>query len=131
MQEQQAIVAAMSSRVNEALHRLSSPLRRAEYILALEGHAGEETDKLEDTELLMEVMEAREALSNAQSAEDVADSLEQHACLRHGRLAVEDGASLTKGFDCCGFSLSTVSSCCAVAPGSCVAGDIIGVLRTY
>lgn len=63
----------MSSRVNEALHRLSNPLRRAEYILACEGHAGEETDKLDDMELLMEVMEAREGLANAQSPEEVAE----------------------------------------------------------
>lgn len=77
-QDQQAIAAAMSSRVNEALHRLSSPLRRAEYILACEGHAGEETDKLDDMELLMEVMEAREGLANAQSPEDVAEIREQN-----------------------------------------------------
>ncbi|EIW64664.1 Co-chaperone Hsc20 [Trametes versicolor FP-101664 SS1] len=76
--DQQAIAAAMSSRVNEALHRLSSPLRRAEYILACEGHAGEETDKLDDMELLMEVMEAREGLANAQSPEDVAEIREQN-----------------------------------------------------
>ncbi|KAI0669889.1 Co-chaperone Hsc20 [Trametes maxima] len=71
--EQQAIAAAMSSRVNEALHRLSNPLRRAEYILTLEGHGGEETDKVDDMELLMEVMEAREGLANAQSPEEVAE----------------------------------------------------------
>lgn len=63
----------MSSRVNEALHRLSNPLRRAEYILAREGYAGEETDKLDDMELLMEIMEAREGLANAQSPEEVAE----------------------------------------------------------
>ncbi|OJT15832.1 hypothetical protein TRAPUB_3430 [Trametes pubescens] len=68
----------MSSRVNEALHRLSSPLRRAEYILACEGHAGEETDKLDDMELLMEVMEAREGLANAQSPEEVAEIREEN-----------------------------------------------------
>ncbi|KAI0735160.1 hypothetical protein C8Q76DRAFT_711216 [Earliella scabrosa] len=71
--EHQAIAAAMSSRINEALHRLSDPLRRAEYILAREGYAGEETDKLDDMELLMEVMEAREGLANAQSEDEVAD----------------------------------------------------------
>ncbi|KAI0365256.1 Co-chaperone Hsc20 [Pilatotrama ljubarskyi] len=71
--EQQAIAAAMSSRINEALHRLSDPLRRAEYILAREGYAGEETDKTDDMELLMDIMEAREGLANAQSAEEVAE----------------------------------------------------------
>lgn len=82
-QDQQAIAAAMSSRVNEALHRLSSPLRRAEYILACEGHAGEETDKLDDMELLMEVMEAREGLANAQSPEDVAEIREENDGVYH------------------------------------------------
>ena len=72
-QENQAIAAAMSARVNEALHHLSNPLRRAEYILACEGLGGEETDKLEDMELLMEVMEAREGLANAESEEEVAE----------------------------------------------------------
>ncbi|KAM5536192.1 hypothetical protein V8D89_010091 [Ganoderma adspersum] len=71
-EEYQAIAAAMSARVNEALHQLSNPLRRAEYILTREGLAGEETDKLEDMELLMEVMEAREGLASAESEEEVA-----------------------------------------------------------
>lgn len=61
----------MSSRTNEALHRLSSPLRRVEYILAKEGHAGGETDKLDDMELLSDIMEAREGLANAESQEEV------------------------------------------------------------
>ncbi|TFK89954.1 hypothetical protein K466DRAFT_644648 [Polyporus arcularius HHB13444] len=71
--EKQALAAAMSSRVNEALHKLSNPLRRVEYILAREGYAGEETDKLDDMGLLMDIMEAREGLANAESAEEVAE----------------------------------------------------------
>lgn len=70
-QDHQAIAAAMSCRTNEALHRLSNSLRRAEYILAREGFAGEETDKLEDTGLLMEIMEAREGLASAETAGEV------------------------------------------------------------
>ena len=66
------IAAAMSARVNEALYHLSNPLRRAEYILVHEGFGREETDKLEDMELLMEVMEAREGLASAESEEEVA-----------------------------------------------------------
>ena len=82
LQEHQAIAAAMSARVNEALHHLSNPLRRAEYILARENLRGEETDKLEDIELLMEVMEAREGLANAKSEEEIARirSENQGAC---------------------------------------------------
>lgn len=67
------MAAAMSSRINEALHRLSDPLRRAEYILAQEGFAGEETDKLDDMALLMDVMEAREGLASAECPEKVAE----------------------------------------------------------
>ena len=63
----------MSARVNEALHRLSNPLRRVEYILAREGYGGEETDKLDDMELLLDVMEAREGLANAESPDEVAE----------------------------------------------------------
>ncbi|TBU35251.1 hypothetical protein BD311DRAFT_709602 [Dichomitus squalens] len=76
--EHQAIASAMSSRINEALHRLSDPLRRAEYILAREGLAGEETDKLEDMDLLMEVMEAREGLASAESQEEVEEIRSQN-----------------------------------------------------
>ncbi|PIL31956.1 hypothetical protein GSI_06660 [Ganoderma sinense ZZ0214-1] len=71
-EEHRAIAAAMSARVNEAVSHLSHPLRRAEYILARSGFGGEETDKLEDMDLLMEVMEAREGLANAESEEEVA-----------------------------------------------------------
>ncbi|KAI0801254.1 Co-chaperone Hsc20 [Fomes fomentarius] len=69
--DHQAIAAAMSARTNEALHRLSNSLRRAEYILAREGFAGEETDKLEDMGFLVEVMEAREGLASSETAGEV------------------------------------------------------------
>ncbi|KAI0639412.1 Co-chaperone Hsc20 [Trametes polyzona] len=71
--EQQAIAAAMSSRINEAYSQLSNPLRRAEYILAREGHAGEETDSIDDMELLMDVMGAREDIANASDPAEVAE----------------------------------------------------------
>ena len=61
----------MSSRVNEALHQLSDPLRRTEYILSREGYGGAETDKLEDMDLLMEVMESREGLASAETQSEV------------------------------------------------------------
>lgn len=69
--EQQDAAAVMSARINEALHRLSNPLRRVEYILEREGFAGEETDKLEDPELLMDILELREEVENAESQEEV------------------------------------------------------------
>ena len=76
----------MSSRINEALHQLSNPLKRAEYILAREGYAGGETDKLEDMDLLMEVMEAREGLASADSQEEVEEIRSQNQGAR-GRSA--------------------------------------------
>ena len=61
----------MSSRVNDALHRLSSPLRRAEYILEREGYHIGDHEGLEDPEVLMETMEMREQIESAESKEEV------------------------------------------------------------
>lgn len=52
--------------VNEAYRVLKDDIRRAESLLALRGHAAKETAA--DPELLMEVMELREALSEAKHA---------------------------------------------------------------
>lgn len=61
----------MSSRVNDALHRLSSPLRRVEYILEREGYHVGDHESLEDPEVLMETMEMREQIESAESKEEV------------------------------------------------------------
>ncbi|OBZ80008.1 Iron-sulfur cluster co-chaperone protein HscB, mitochondrial [Grifola frondosa] len=71
--DQQATASTMSSIINEALHHLLNPLRRAEYILTLEGLGTEESDKLDDLELLSEIMEAQEELASAESPEQVAE----------------------------------------------------------
>lgn len=68
---------ALSSRINEAYKTLQSPLLRAQYLLGLRGDTAHEDDaaKLgdasEDQELLMEVLELREAIEEAQVQEDV------------------------------------------------------------
>jgi molecular chaperone HscB len=68
---------ALSSRINEAYKTLQSPLLRAQYLLSLRGETAHEDDaaKLgdasEDQELLMEVLELREAIEEAQVQEDV------------------------------------------------------------
>ncbi|MCJ1412016.1 hypothetical protein MMC19_006108 [Ptychographa xylographoides] len=51
-----------SARINEAYKTLQDPLKRAQYLLALRGInvAEDETAKVEDPELLMEVLETRE-----------------------------------------------------------------------
>lgn len=69
----------MSARINDGLHRLSDPLRRVEYILDREGFGGEETDKLEDPELLMEILEMREQVEGAESREEVEQVQAQNA----------------------------------------------------
>ena len=57
-----------SALINEAYKTLSSPLLRAQYILHLNGIdvAEDETAKVDDPELLMEVLEAREAIEGAE-----------------------------------------------------------------
>lgn len=68
---------ALSSRINEAYKTLQSPLLRAQYLLSLRGDTAHEDDaaKLgdaaEDQELLMEVLELREAIEEARVQEDV------------------------------------------------------------
>ncbi|XDG10334.1 hypothetical protein ABKA04_009949 [Annulohypoxylon sp. FPYF3050] len=64
---------AVSARINEAYKTLSSPLLRAQYLLQLQGHdvANEETAKVEDPNLLMLVLETREAIEEAGSEEEL------------------------------------------------------------
>lgn len=52
---------------------MQDPLLRAQYLLSLRGIevAEDETAKVEDPELLMEVLELREAIEDAQSEEDL------------------------------------------------------------
>ncbi|MCJ1254619.1 hypothetical protein MMC24_002434 [Lignoscripta atroalba] len=58
-----------SARINEAYKTLQNPLMRAQYLLSLRGIdvAEDETAKVDDPELLMEVLEMRE---NIEAAED-------------------------------------------------------------
>ncbi|OCH96156.1 Co-chaperone Hsc20 [Obba rivulosa] len=76
--EQQA-AGRLSSVVNNALHHLSDPLRRAEYILSREGFTVEETDKIDDPMFLMEILELREQLSDAQSRREVDEIREDNS----------------------------------------------------
>jgi molecular chaperone HscB len=59
---------ATSARINEAYKALLNPLLRAQYLLSLRGIdvAEDETAKVEDPELLMEVLDTREEIENAQ-----------------------------------------------------------------
>lgn len=60
-----------SALVNEGYKTLSEDRLRGEYMLAKHGVAIQEEDKMDDPELLMEILEVREALEDAQTAEEV------------------------------------------------------------
>ncbi|KAF4335734.1 molecular chaperone [Fusarium beomiforme] len=64
---------AMSALINEAYKTLSNPLLRAQYLLSLRGVdvANDETLKVEEPELLMLVLEAREEIEDAEREEDL------------------------------------------------------------
>jgi molecular chaperone HscB len=64
---------ATSARINEAYKTLQNPLLRAQYLLSLRGIdvAEDETAKVDDPELLMEVLDTREEIENAAEEEDL------------------------------------------------------------
>jgi molecular chaperone HscB len=64
---------AASARINEAYKTLQNPLLRAQYLLEMRGVdlAGDETAKVEDPELLMEVLETREVIEEAATEEEL------------------------------------------------------------
>jgi molecular chaperone HscB len=63
----------MSAHINEAYKTLQDPLLRAQYLLSLRGFdvACDETAKVDDSELLMEVLEAREEIEAADEEEQL------------------------------------------------------------
>ncbi|KAF9175284.1 hypothetical protein BGX21_011415 [Mortierella sp. AD011] len=80
-----------SSLANKAYSTLKEPLSRANYILDLLGSPIHESETLSDPELLMEVMEARELLEDAQTEEEV----EELKSVNDGRISETiDGLSM-------------------------------------
>jgi molecular chaperone HscB len=71
--KERAIAEQQSVSLNEAFETLQDPLRRAAYLLQLKGQSAsvERDQTIVDPALLMEVLEAREALSEAESVEAV------------------------------------------------------------
>jgi molecular chaperone HscB len=68
--KERALAEAQSVSLNEAYETLKDPLSRAAYLLRLKGvdAAVSKDETMRDPELLMEAMEAREALMDAESA---------------------------------------------------------------
>ncbi|KAH6898758.1 hypothetical protein B0T10DRAFT_394966 [Thelonectria olida] len=64
---------ATSARINEAYKTLTNPLLRAQYLLSLRGVdvANDESLKVEEPDLLMLVLEAREEIEEAESEADL------------------------------------------------------------
>lgn len=64
---------AYSAVINDAYKTLSNPLTRAQYLLSLRGVdvANDETLKVEEPELLMMVLEAREEIEEAEGEEQI------------------------------------------------------------
>ncbi|KAF2627831.1 co-chaperone protein HscB, mitochondrial precursor [Macroventuria anomochaeta] len=79
-QEDKKRAEATSARINEAYKTLQSPLHRAQYLLSQRGieTAEDETAKVDDPELLMEVLEAREQIEEAESEEDLVEMKDEN-----------------------------------------------------
>ncbi len=71
--KERALAEAQSVSLNEAYETLKDPLSRAAYLLRLKGidAAVSKDETMRDPELLMEAMEAREALMEAESAPSI------------------------------------------------------------
>ncbi|CAM0141470.1 unnamed protein product [Umbelopsis sp. WA50703] len=69
--EEYQLAQNQSSFLNKAYNTLKEPLARAQYMLALNGVEVSESESLEDPELLMEVMEVREQMEEAETEEDI------------------------------------------------------------
>lgn len=71
-QDQKRHAEALSMRINEAYKTLQDPLRRAQYLLSRHDiDTEDESAKLSDSELLMEVMEAREAVDEVEEESEL------------------------------------------------------------
>lgn len=71
LKDVQGVAVELSSIVNKAYGTLLNPYTRAEYIMQLEDIHISESESLDDPELILEIMEAREELESADSREDV------------------------------------------------------------
>lgn len=85
VQDAITLAGANSAKLNKGYQTLLSPLKRAEYLLSLQGITVEETEKLDGetenhAEFIMEVMEARTALEEADSEEGITHVRQENKC---------------------------------------------------
>ena len=92
--EGKARAEGLSSQINEAYKTLQNPLLRAQYLLSLQGIdlAEDETAKVEDPELLMEVLEMREQIEAAREEAELVPLKEANDKKIDGSMAVLDDA---------------------------------------
>lgn len=85
---------ALSARINEAYKTLQDPLSRAQYILSLHGIdvAEDETAKVDDAELLMQVLETREVIEDATTEADLQNVKDENDVRLEESVAVLDRA---------------------------------------
>ena len=91
----------LSARINEAYKTLQNPLLRAQYLLSLRGVdvAEDETARVEDPELLMEVLETRETIEDAQEEKDLIPLKEMNEARIADSVAVLDDAFKSDDID--------------------------------
>ncbi|MDH3354232.1 MAG: Fe-S protein assembly co-chaperone HscB [Chromatiales bacterium] len=75
--QEQHLAVQQAAQVNDAYQTLKSPLKRAQYLLELNGTPLDDTDTQMDMMFLMQQMEMREALANVPDAEDPFSALDR------------------------------------------------------
>lgn len=82
--ERKAVAEALSARINEAYKTLQSPLARAQYLLSMRGNesptdeAAKLGDEGDDQMLLMEVLDLREQIEEAETEADIRSIKEEN-----------------------------------------------------
>lgn len=75
--QEQRLAVQQAAQVNDAYQTLKSPLKRAQYLLELNGAPLDDTDTQMDMMFLMQQMEMREELENIPSSDDPFSALDK------------------------------------------------------
>lgn len=77
-QHKRDIAQGLSAQVNEAYQALLQPLSRAEYILSQNDMPLLEHDQVTDTAFMMEIMDSREAIDDAEEKSEVMNLMDEN-----------------------------------------------------